>query len=223
MNKKAQWGLAPTIGDWISWLVIVVLMIVATVIFSHHAAQVKNAIQETSLNQENGYFMLNLMRTPLEIDTKKGVMSDLVALWVMNDKYQDQLTTQISTILDLYYNRKVNWVIEAKSASRDKSISNLDLTSTIKAKLKRIGTRESSIDIPLTINPDDLFASITLTVYYGSVQENSWCFDPLTEACTETGAGHDMLCKCERVGFKFIWTDCVPCTGTCNPVESVCS
>ncbi len=202
MDKKAAWGNAPALIDWIALVIIILIIVFATVLFSVQREKIENRYSEVSATQDANYLIINLFRT------RAGNMKiiDLVSLWYLDPEYSHQLKEEISNVLNSFYGGELSWVLEAGDKKLEMGRSRTTMIADV------------NMMVALRENPEKLFIPVTIKVYVNKIEEGKWCFNPAAEACSI----EDELCKCDRVSYKLVWTNCIQCTGKCDPVKQKC-
>jgi len=213
-NKNAQWGLGPTLVDWLSFIVLILFMIIMVVVFSLHSASVRNQINEVSVRQDTTYYFLNLLRTPITVDDADTDISSLIAVWYLNDAYEDKLKAQISKQINDFYGGNKDWELKVG----DKKVGTLNLVQGVRRSISSEKLDEYEIDLPLIDNPDKISMPVRLIIYSGAIEKGTWCRIPLTKACSID----DQVCTCSVVGTRLLWTDCQACAKGCDVENKYC-
>ena len=212
MNKKAEWGQAPTLLDWVAYIVLILVIVVAIVIFSWHSDQIKNKIGTITPEQEKGNLLVNILRTPVDIEDA-ATMGELIAGWYLgNDKFTNNLVEKkLKKILDDFYGYEVTWVLIVgdKQIPTIAGIKYAPLTISNKQLIKM------NTDLPLVYNNGELAANMQLLIYESVVKEGALCINLVAQRCT----ADDKLCKCDALK----WKNCEKCDKGCNREKNVCN
>lgn len=192
-DKKGQWGVPIATLDGSSYILVVLTITIGIIVAGTESNQVQDTIDSLDIGDRSGYLMQNILNT--KIDDKN--IGELAALWYTDDEYEESLSLSLSSAIADYYGQEVSWLIE---------IGGKKLGNTLKTKIY-----ESDIRLPLYDGSSEL---LKLSIYLDKIKEGSMCFNPFKEACSTLGR----LCYCDRVGYKFIWTNCV----TCDCEDGIC-
>lgn len=220
ISKKAAWGQAPTLLDWVAFIILIIIMVLATIIFSFHSSQIKNKVNEISATQEHGYLLLNLLRTPVKIDGVDADVAQLISLWYLDEKkYGENLNRNISKILNEFYDGKMDWKLVVSDGKNKKELRTTTLIERIKAKLKTTVITKAGTKIPAIYNSNGLVINADISIYTNMVKENTWCYNLRSKACD---INKEKLCYCDLVGYKPLWTRCEKCSDSCDVVKQKC-
>ncbi len=211
MDKKGQWGQAPTLLDWIAYIVLIIAIILSLIIFTLESEKVREGAGVVSVNQEKGYFMLNYLKS----NVSSGNVAELIAKWYIDDSGESELFDATDDIVNFFYGGKNDWELSVDG----KKLGTLDFISKSKKIISRDSIENKRISIPVSFNQDDVVLDVKLSVYIAVVEEGSLCWNALGKACSS----ENRLCKCDRVGFSLRWTECLPCSNGCDPLNGVCS
>jgi len=210
-DKKGAWGPAPTMLDCTSYIVLIIAMVLAMIMFTVQSNKIEHSIDLISVNQEKGYLMLNMLRSPVNGSANVG---ELISKWYLDDSNKDDLRKAISDIVNLVYDGTYDWELEVEK----EKIGTLDFKKKAISMISRVPIDKIDATIPISYNPDELVVDLELKIYLGAVREGSWCWNFVTEACSIGGK----ICKCDRVGHRLIWTECLACANGCEPENKVC-
>lgn len=213
MDKKGALGVAPVFLQFLSYFLLVAIILVSIFMIKSISDKEQEAIAQVSTDIEQSAFMMNFLKTPLDLG-REANMAELIALWYSDDGYEDSLKKNISFVLDEFYNGDVEWKLEVN----DKDIASYTITNDIiPLILKRDPLIDSGTVIP-SIGKKELL-DINLIVYTRFVNENEWCFNPAIERCHADGR---RICNCDRVGYKLLWV-CTECPSrSCNYEAARC-
>ena len=223
-TKKAAWGPAPTLLDWTAYIVLVIAIVLAIIIFSWSSSKMETKINTYAVSQESDYLMLNILRTPVKEENTDNI-ADLISMWYLSqgkeqEKLENQLLEEISKIIDNIYQGKMHWKL-AVSGNTKKEIKTIDpglleeFISTIKSTLET----EIETDIPINYNSNELSIKLKLSIYVNTVEHGTFCFQRNLKACDEQ---KEKECTCEWDVSSPKW-NCKQCpTGFCDPIEKKC-
>jgi len=213
-NKKGAWGQAPTLLDWLAYIVLIMVIILAMIIFSIESAKLEEGARVVSVNQEKGYLMLNMLRSS-SINGSDNI-AELISKWYISgsDEDESRLKNSTSRIINFVYEGNHDWEMEVGN----EKIGTVGLERKISGAIKRNAKEDISMSIPISYNPDELTVEIKLKVYLAAVKEGSWCWNIASDACTID----DKLCRCDWAGYYPVWTRCDLCSKGCDYSNGVC-
>jgi len=212
-NKKGALGPAPTLLDWLAYIVLIMAIILAMIVFSIESAKLREGARVVSVSNEKGYLMLNMLRS----NVSNSNIAELISKWYINQDINDRdvLIGNISEIINFVYEGNHDWEMEVG----DKPLGTQSLFGKGVSLAKRRAMDMVEIDIPVSYSPDAIFLNLKLKIYLTTVREGSWCWEIGSKSCSTK----DKLCICKLDGFSVKWTGCVECEKGCEPVNKVCS
>jgi hypothetical protein len=220
LDKKAALGTAETVLHFISYFLLVAVILVTMLSFNNINRQNQLRITDVSSEVEKSAFMLNYLRTPITLNNQQTTISELVALAYENDDYKEQLINETNTIINSLYEGELLFKLQLSDQKVPKTITNYKI-----AKIQRIilssSILEASAEVPKIYSPGSTLIQANITLYTKAAEPGTWCFTPWEERCSQDQA---QMCACNRVGYRLLWecTPCPPSSNKCNYEEVMC-
>ncbi|MBU0614667.1 MAG: hypothetical protein KJ601_01090 [Nanoarchaeota archaeon] len=227
MDKRGALGTGETILHFLSYFMLVAVIIVTLLTFNNVQRQNQLRITDITGEIEKSAFIMNYLRTPIVINNINSTMTELIALSYDNPEYDAQLKSETEKLINDFYDGIFYFKLEMHDQTNLKTVQNYLFTpDTIPIFLTRDPLIEASAEVPKIYSSGNTYIQANITIFAKFVKEGTWCFAPWRERCHEDGK---QLCSCDRVGYRLLW-QCQSCpvdtkkklSGDCDYERLVC-